>query len=316
MAELGVVMALIDEAGSPDPEVIEQAVSDWLDDHPEAACPIDDDAGEGDTDKVWSADKSAEVTTSLSEAIAPLTPAATSGDVGKFLKAKTVSGGKVTEYEFGEGGGGSVTVDDELSDSSTNPVQNKVITGAIAPLTPSASSGDVGKVLKAKTVADGKVTEYELAGEEQYRLIKTVTIADADTTVAYVDTDENGEPFSLHDIVIDFDMELASGTSNAWVIPNVTSAPSDATNMAALTVQNLFNSAAKQRRIARINVSGGRFFGESEYTTFDNIYANLYTVRNRNATGLFTCDPISKLRIWSMNSHKFGQGSTIKIYGR
>ena len=128
MAELGVIMALIDEAGSPDPEVIEQAVSDWLDDHPEAACPIDDTAGDGDTDKVWSADKSAGEVSALSEAIVPLTPAATSGDVGKFLKAKTVSNGKVTEYEFGEGGGSSVTVDDELSDSSTNPVQNKVIT--------------------------------------------------------------------------------------------------------------------------------------------------------------------------------------------
>ena len=36
-----------------------------------------------------------------------LEPSATSSDVGKFLKAKTVSGGKVTEYEFGEGGSGS-----------------------------------------------------------------------------------------------------------------------------------------------------------------------------------------------------------------
>ena len=69
MAELGIVVAMIDEAGSPDPEVIEQAVSDWLDDHPEATCPIDDTAGEGDTGKVWSADKSAEEVSSLTEAI-------------------------------------------------------------------------------------------------------------------------------------------------------------------------------------------------------------------------------------------------------
>ena len=42
-----------------------------------------------------------------------LTPSATSSDVGKFLKAKTVSDGKVTEYEFGEGGGGSGDLDDK-----------------------------------------------------------------------------------------------------------------------------------------------------------------------------------------------------------
>ena len=70
MAELGVVMALIDEAGSPDPEVIEQAVSDWLDDHPEAVAPIDDTAGDGDTDKLWSADKTWTETNELKEAIA------------------------------------------------------------------------------------------------------------------------------------------------------------------------------------------------------------------------------------------------------
>lgn len=42
----------------------------------------------------------------LKSKISVLEPAATSSDVGKFLKAKTVSGGKVTEYEFGSGGGG------------------------------------------------------------------------------------------------------------------------------------------------------------------------------------------------------------------
>ena len=34
----------------------------------------------------------------------------------------------------GQGGGGTVTVDDELSDTSTNPVQNKVITGEVTSL--------------------------------------------------------------------------------------------------------------------------------------------------------------------------------------
>lgn len=65
---------------------------------------IDDTAGTGVTDKVWSADKSS----ALLSAINVLEPAATASDVGKFLKAKTVSNGKVTEYEFGSGGGGSV----------------------------------------------------------------------------------------------------------------------------------------------------------------------------------------------------------------
>ena len=46
--------------------------------------------------------------TALMSAINVLEPAATSSDVGKFLKAKTVSDGKVTEYEFGSASGGGV----------------------------------------------------------------------------------------------------------------------------------------------------------------------------------------------------------------
>lgn len=70
---------------------------------------IDDTAGHGDTSVVWSAGKTFDEVDSLKEAITPLTPSATSGDVGKFMKVKTVSGGKVTAYEFGSaGGGGSV----------------------------------------------------------------------------------------------------------------------------------------------------------------------------------------------------------------
>lgn len=75
-----------------------------------------------------------------------LTPSATSSDVGKFLKAKTVSGGKVTEYEFGEGGS-SVTVDDELSMSSTNPVQNKVVTSEVNDLSEAVFFSETGKVV-------------------------------------------------------------------------------------------------------------------------------------------------------------------------
>ena len=115
---------------------------------------IDDTAGEGDTDVVWSADKTWTETEALKEAIVPLTPAATSGDVGKFLKAKTVSGGKVTEYEFGSASGGSVTVDDELSNSSTNPVQNKVITGALSGKYVKPSGG-----IPAEDIASGVIPD-------------------------------------------------------------------------------------------------------------------------------------------------------------
>lgn len=68
--EVGIIGGIV-EALAPvaDPEVIAEAVNDYLEDHPEATCPIDDTAGEGDTGKVWSADKTATEVEGLKEAI-------------------------------------------------------------------------------------------------------------------------------------------------------------------------------------------------------------------------------------------------------
>jgi len=64
---IGLIKAL---APKPiDPEDVKSAVDDYLDEHPEATCPIDDTAGAGDTGKVLSADKVTEITDELSEAI-------------------------------------------------------------------------------------------------------------------------------------------------------------------------------------------------------------------------------------------------------
>ena len=251
---------------------------------------IDDDAGEGDTDVVWSADKSARTAATLSSAIAPLTPVATSGDVGKFLKAKTVSDGKVTEYEFGSGsGGGGAEIDD------------------------TAGHGDTTVVWSAGKTYD----EIEKVKPGDYRLLKEVIISGDDTKVVMVDTDTNGDPFIVHEMMIDFEMAACSGTSQALVMPNQTTELwTSADLIPYLAVQNLFSSSKSQRRTARLKVEGGRFFGESEASSFDNHYGSVNSQRSRNATGIYECDPISAVRIWSINGHYFGDGTKIKIYGR
>lgn len=83
---------------------------------------IIDDTSEAEN-KVWSAKESA----SLKSAINVLEPSASASDVGKMLKVKTVADGKVTAYEFGEGGGGvdpqdiAQAVDDWCDANITNP---------------------------------------------------------------------------------------------------------------------------------------------------------------------------------------------------
>ena len=70
---MGSTIALI-KALAPvaDPAVVAEAVEDWLDEHPEAVAPIDDTAGDGDTDKIWSADKTWTENEALKEAIGQL----------------------------------------------------------------------------------------------------------------------------------------------------------------------------------------------------------------------------------------------------
>lgn len=67
----------------------------------------------------------------VKSALQVLEPAASAGDVGKFLKAKTVTDGKVTEYEFGSGGG-------SVSDVKVNNVS--VLDGTVAKIQLASSS--------------------------------------------------------------------------------------------------------------------------------------------------------------------------------
>lgn len=68
------------------------------------------------------------------------------------------------------GGGGSITVDSSLSDSSTNPVENRVITAALADATlPTVTNADNGKVLG---VVNGAWDKMEIGGDTLETLVE------------------------------------------------------------------------------------------------------------------------------------------------
>lgn len=61
-------------------------------------------------------------------------------------------------------GGSSVTVDSELSSASVNPVQNKIVTAALAEKITAPTTAAVGQIIKVKSVdTAGKPTEWEAA---------------------------------------------------------------------------------------------------------------------------------------------------------
>lgn len=87
--------------------------------------------------------------------------------------------------------GGTVTVDDALSSTSTNPVQNKIITAALAEKITAPTTAAVGQIIKVKSVDDaGKPTEWECAdlpsgGGGAWTKIHEETLAEAVSSYVY-----------------------------------------------------------------------------------------------------------------------------------
>lgn len=87
--------------------------------------------------------------------------------------------------------GGSVTVDDALSSISTNPVQNKVVTAALAEKITAPTTASVGQIIKVKSVdGTGKPTEWEAVdmpsgGGGAWTKIHEETLAEAVSSYVY-----------------------------------------------------------------------------------------------------------------------------------
>lgn len=91
-------------------------------------------------------------------------------------------------------GGSSITVDSALSSTSTNPVQNKVVTTALAEKITAPTTAAVGQIIKVKTIdSTGKPTEWEAVdlpsgGEKKQFAVIFEQLLD-NSTVVSVDDD-------------------------------------------------------------------------------------------------------------------------------
>lgn len=71
-----------------------------------------------ETDKTLSVDGKPADAKAVGDIVNPMRTA-TASDVGKALKAKTVTGGKVTEWEFGDVGGSTISCDVDANGNAT-----------------------------------------------------------------------------------------------------------------------------------------------------------------------------------------------------
>lgn len=102
-------------------------------------------------------------------------------------------GGKVLEVDATDTP--LITVDSELSSTSENPVQNKVVTAALAEKITAPTTAAVGQIIKVKSVDDtGKPTEWEAADNGRtLKLIANVTTAEETSMIAITKDSAGGD---------------------------------------------------------------------------------------------------------------------------
>ena len=95
-------------------------------------------------------------------------------------------------------GGSTITVDSELSSTSVNPVQNKVVTAALAEKITAPTTAAVGQIIKVKSVdTSGKPTEWEAADLSSTMPLIFREIVPAGLAEWVRTTDASGKTFNL-----------------------------------------------------------------------------------------------------------------------
>lgn len=304
---------------------------------------IDDTAGEGDVDKVWSAAKTDEEVSSIKRAINSKQDApASAGTDGQFLGLALVDGQLVPVWEglpiagqdadhlgvgyFNANEGVQIGSNGKVSVACSNSSNIKGGQSLTRPIVPNfqhesafyglakAANADMASL---PSVTVGQYPEAQKRAitdmiEPQFRLIKEVTITE-EVTGVLINTDSNGDSFSLKDVIFELDEVIATGTGNAGVSVNSGSSASPSSGGYVVLLQG-YNTTA-QNRYARIKIEGGRFFGESTDVTVLNAYTKVNKQTSKNACGLIECNAITEIYYGCFNNFKLSSGK-IKVYGR
>lgn len=207
-------------------------------------------------------------------------------------------------------GGSSITVDSALSSTSENPVQNKVVTAALAGKITAPTTAAVGQIIKVKSAdGTGKPTEWEAAdlpsggGGGTYRLVSDTTLSEAVETIT-ISQDKDGNAFELTDCLV-WIFAAVTEASPLVVIPN-----GYWTNGTYFTFANKTATDYSYDYVAYCHGSDDSFYG--------------YAIRDKaNSPGTNTSynskrasNPIkSKITSIKLNC-KFAANARILIYGR
>lgn len=206
--------------------------------------------------------------------------------------------------------GSTVTVDSALSSTSGNPVQNKVVTAALAEKITAPTTAAVGQIIKVKTIdGTGKPTEWECAdlpsggGGGTYRLVSDTILSEAVETIT-ISQDKDGNAFELTDCLV-WIFAAVTEASQLVVIPN-----GYWTNGTYFNFANKTATDYSYDYVAYCHGSDDSFYG---YAIRDK---STSPGTNTSYNSKRASNPIkSKITSIKLNC-KFAAGARILIYGR
>lgn len=182
----------------------------------------------------------------------------------------------------------------------------------------SAVQTSLGKADTAYQKPGGGIPDTDLKEryikDDSFRLIKEVTTV-ADQGYVYINTDSDGESFSLKEMIIEANILTCNNSVTGFIVPNKAN-NYNIGNYAWLGLYNFTSNSGDRKTIAHIQVKGGKFFGESNGDSLSQYYTTARKYTSAMAMGTQDCDPISSIGIGGIGGTVFGTGSTIKVYGR
>lgn len=207
-------------------------------------------------------------------------------------------------------GGSSITVDSELSSTSVNPVQNNVVTAALAEKITAPTTAAVGQIVKVKSVdGTGKPTEWEAAdlpgggdNETNFRLVfNQECLLDADMSVYEVDIDFGLQDFKEFIALIEYSASTNDVYQDEISFDGVTIEVFGGVTIKGDNMRRvIYAKRVTQTEYLGIHRAGTRYFNWNGGETASTL--SYFSERIKTPTG--------NLRIWR---NKSTEATTIKI---
>lgn len=216
-------------------------------------------------------------------------------------------------------GGSSVTVDSELSSASVNPVQNKIVTAALAEKITAPTTAAVGQIIKVKSVdTAGKPTEWEAAdissgGNEDWTLLAEQTTTEIVREISFT------LPKSVKHVVA----KIWCPATGAEAVNRYTSVKIGASYLFYYIAPNIPDKTMTSQLTVTADSIGGGYWrlsyyanrGVNTFDKFDGYNQNESVVAGVTKAAYTEANTFAIMTVATDTTQQFPAGTILKVWG-